>query len=144
MKIKRNLKGSAGKTVVIVIAIFAIVAGIAYLLLNYFGLWPFGKGKGNGEGNGKAAVAAVDSQEAEPAMTSEVVYNDIEVVVSGDKYTYNGGEYELDALIEEIGKVEAENIRVVISENNGLADALDALKSRLESDGIEYDDTQVK
>lgn len=75
-----------------------------------------------------------DSADAEAAV-AEVKYED--VVITGDTYLWNGGSYELDALITELKGLD-ENTQVMISEDEGNVKALDELKSALDENGISY------
>lgn len=121
----------------------------AVLLALFFG----SKGAGGGEDgsvaeNGKQGASSgvsvqnsddtdnsvSDSADAE-AAAAEVKYED--VVITGDTYLWNGGSYELDALITELKGLD-ENTQVMISEDEGNVKALDELKSALDENGIGY------
>lgn len=140
-KEKKNKKSRKGGPVGALL--LALIIAAVLFLMNHFGI---GFGTGDGDGDGADDTNSQDTvsvQEVEPAV---VEYTEIEVVIAGDKYRYNGGEYELDALIDEIVKLAGDdkNIKVNISQENGLADALDALIKRLESENMAYTDNTAE
>lgn len=136
MKIKKNHKGASAGGCIVAILVIAAIAVLVFFLLKHFGIGFGGDGDGDGEKN-DAQTSSV--QEVEPVVAE---YNEVEVVIKGDKYGYNGGEYELDALIEELNKLAEgdKSVKVNITQDNGLADALDALVGRLKSERISYAD----
>lgn len=146
MRIKKNHKGiSAGGCLGLIVLIGIIIALV--IILNHLGLG-FGKGDGDGEGEGEGDAAVSESsassvQEVEPVMAE---YAEVEVIIKGDRYSFNGGEYELEPLITELKKSadENKNLKVNITQDNGLADALDALIERLDAEGITYADNTAE
>lgn len=135
MKIKKNLKGASKGGCIVAILVIALLVVAAIFLLKNFGLFGFGSGEGDGDGEKDSVSETSSVQEVEPAV---VEYTEVEVVIKGKDYVYNGGTYDdLDALITELNKLAEEKgniVNVNITEENGLADALDALKGRLASE----------
>lgn len=143
MRIKKNHKGiSAGGCLGLIVLIGLIIALVIFLL-NHFGLGFGGGGDGDGDGEENAAPETSSVQEVEPAV---VEYAEVEVIIKGDRYSFNGGEYELEPLITELKKSadENKNLKVNITQDNGLADALDALTEKLEAEGITYADNTAE
>lgn len=126
-----------GKVIVAIILIAAIAVAVWFFFF-----------RGNGSGTGKSGTTGTDnasevvtsSQEAEPAQ-AEIVF--AEVTVRENAYVYNGGEYQLDPLVEELKKL-GENTKVRITDDGGLVDAKEALTDALTKNNIPYtDDTAV-
>ena len=90
------------KVILICILVAAVIVGGA-LLLNHFGIWPFGSGIGDGEGDG-----TVDSPITDPDVETDLPdIQDIVVVerpqslvieISEEKIMYDGEEISLDDL----------------------------------------------
>ena len=87
------------KVIIVVLLVAAVIVGGA-LLLNHFGIWPFGSGVGDGEGDG-----TVDSPITDPEVVPDI--QDIEVIerpqslvieINEEKIMYNGEEITLDDL----------------------------------------------
>ena len=141
IRLKKNYQGASAVGVLLILLLIAAAAVVIWLALH--GGFGLGKGSDKADGEGKSTDSTVvsdstesaDKDNAEPA-TAE--YTELAVVIKGDKYVYDGSEYDLEGLIAEIGK--NENPTVTITEEEGLADTLDALIARLREDGISFTD----
>ena len=142
MKVKKNLKGASVVGVLIVLVLIAAAVVVAYMLLN--GKFGLGKGQASADKGSETVSASQDEtpdddeiaeKEAEPAAAESVT---LQVTVKGDKYSYDGGEFDLDARIAAIQK--ENNPSVEIYDDGGLAEKLDELTVALTENGIPYVD----
>ena len=125
-----------GKVIAAILLIAAIAVAVWFFFFRGEG---FGTGKSGATGTDNASET-VTTQEAEPAQ-AEVVF--AEVTVKESAYVYNGGEYQLNPLMEELKKLD-ENTKVRITDDGGLVDAKEALTDALTKNNIPYtDDTAV-
>ncbi|WP_432650607.1 hypothetical protein [Huintestinicola sp.] len=137
----KKLKGSSLLTVVIVLAIAAVVGAVIYFLgKGGFGL---GGGKGDGEGDGNAeevqqVMVTVQESTTIEVTTKEIEY--VEVTVHETTYLYNNKVYEIDeinSLIDNIKNSEG-RINVRITDDNAASKAYSQLISELEDNMITY------
>jgi len=89
------------KVIIICLVVAAVIVGGA-LLLNHFGIWPFGSGIGDSDGEG-----TVDSPITDPEEAPEIDLEDLIVVerpqslvieINEEKIMYNDEEITLDDL----------------------------------------------
>ena len=126
-----NKRGGVPVKAIIIIVIVVIIAVVAFFLMNGLGL---GGNIGNGTGN--ASVTSVQSESAvsEP-VTEELDY--IEVTVYENEYLYQNSKYELEELIDKL-IIDAENVKVKITDDNASKRAYNNLISALEEKNISY------
>lgn len=126
-----NKRGGVPVKAIIIIVIVVIIAVVAFFLMNGLGL---GGNIGNGTGN--ASVTSVQSESAvsEP-VTEELDY--LEVTVSENEYLYQNSKYELEELIDKL-IIDAENVKVKITDDNASKRAYNNLISALEEKNISY------
>ncbi|MDE6798169.1 MAG: hypothetical protein K2J36_09190 [Ruminococcus sp.] len=139
-----------------IIAVILLIIAIALILLGLFGGFGLGKGSGDGDGTGTGTGTSdsvessvsensesqgnvSESQEVtEQETTTEATepeVNYMDVTVSGSAYLIDGAEVTIDDI-----KYSAENGNVIvrITDDNAIADSMDALVSTLDNAGISY------
>ncbi|MDE6834572.1 MAG: hypothetical protein K2J39_10075 [Ruminococcus sp.] len=147
---KKNKKNTKKGNALVVIVVIILIIAIALILLGLFGKG-FGFGKGNGDGSGTGISDSVESsadensgsqadiQESSEAETTTVITEPeiyyIEVIVSGSSYLMNGTESTIDEITQ---SADNENTVIRISDDNAIADSMDALVSALDNAGISY------
>ena len=138
-----------------IIAVILLVIAIALILLGLFGGLGFGNGSGDGTGTGTdSGNTSVENSVSEDAENPENIpessevaetetttketepeVNYMDVTVSGSSYLIDGAEVTIDEI-----KYSAENGNVIIriTDDNAIADSMDALVSALDGAEISY------
>lgn len=137
-----------------IIAVILLIIAIALILLGLFGGFGLGKGSGDGDGTGTGTSDSVESSVSENSESqgnvsesqevteqettteaTEPEVNYMDVTVSGSAYLIDGAEVTIDDI-----KYSAENGNVIvrITDDNAIADSMDALVSALDNAGISY------
>ena len=149
-KNENNTKKGNALTVVVVIV---LIIAIALILLGLFGKG-FGFGNGNGDGTGTGVSDSAESSENSggqadvtetSAVTEQITTTTTESTEPEASYmdvTVSGGAFLIDGaevMIDEI-KYSAENGNVIvrITDDNAIADSMDALVSALDTAGLQY------
>ncbi|MCM1314877.1 MAG: hypothetical protein NC040_08480 [Muribaculaceae bacterium] len=149
---QNNKKGNAFA----IIAVILLIIAIALILIGLFGGLGFGNGSGNGTeiGTGSGNTSSIEnsvsensespanilesSESAETETTTEKTepeVNYIDVTVSGSSYLMNGKETTLDEITQSAGN---KNTIVRITDDNAIADSMDALVSALDGAEISH------
>ncbi|MBD5144475.1 MAG: hypothetical protein HDT21_00925 [Ruminococcus sp.] len=124
-------KGGFGKLLLVLILLILIALAILYFFRDGLG---FGKGSGDGEAVQVNASVSETSETTEATTVQEAAF--VEVTVDGDGYLYSNQSYDLDGLIDEIGKIEGDvEVHIYLSDTATLA-ARENLEARLDEKNI--------
>ncbi|MDE6671110.1 MAG: hypothetical protein K2K16_02825 [Ruminococcus sp.] len=141
-------KGEGDGDVLGVIAVILVIIAIVLICFGLFGKgFGFGKGNGKGDGTGSGVSDSSVSENSESSETTEITEQEttteetepvityIDVTVSGSSYLMNGTETTIDEITQ---SADNENTVVRITDDNAIADSMDALVSALDNAGISY------
>lgn len=143
------------KKVFAILVVVAIAAIIIFILIHFKG-FGFGKGNGSGQSNSGSEGSSVSdefqsSSENEPSSKVETVPEAIEttveevvyvsVTVQGRGYLYQNAGIELNALMDDLKKIEG-NFVVRITDENASKKAFDDLTSALDKEHISYEEVE--
>lgn len=142
------------KKVLAILVAVAVVAIIIFLLIHFKG-FGFGKGNGNGQSNNGSEGSSVsdeiqssdDEQSSEIETVPETIETTVEevvyvaVTVQGKGYLYQNAGIELDALMDELKKIEGDFV-VRITDENASKKAFDNLTSALEKEHITFEEAE--
>ena len=124
-------KGGFGKVLFVLILLILIALLILYFFGDGLGL---GKGSGDGEAVQVNASVSETSETTEATTVQEAAF--VEVTVDGGGYLYSNQSYDLDGLIEEIGKIDGDiEVHIYLSDTATLA-ARENLEARLDEKNI--------
>ena len=124
-------KGGFGKVLFVLILLILIALLILYFFGDGLG---FGKGSGDGEAVQVNASVSETSETTEATTVQETAF--VEVTVDGGGYLYSNQSYDLDGLIEEIGKIDGDiEVHIYLSDTATLA-ARENLEASLDEKNI--------
>lgn len=130
---RKNLSGGGLVTLLIILAIVAVVA----LLIWGFGGGGFGGGKGDGEGEAVSVNATVENPVTEEVTIQTEQAEYINVTVAGNDYLYLNEKIELSELLDKLKAAEPTE-PVYIKDADASKKAYNALTEALRENKIRY------
>ncbi len=141
----KKIKGNALVTVIIILALVALIA-LAVLYFFRKGGLGFGIGSGDGIGKENAEIALETTVSSETGVTAETITKKelkyIDVTVHENSYIYNSNSYEfdeIDELINEICKTDS-SFEVHLHDDNASYKAYTELEKALHEKNINCTD----